>query len=55
MSGQDNQWERTLELREYQYATDSIRKFIDKLIRELDEVHKVREVEGGCIRDNLVI
>jgi len=55
MSGQDNQWERTLELREYQYATDAIRKFVDKLIRELDEVHKVREVEGGCIRDNLVI
>jgi hypothetical protein len=55
MSGQDNQWERTLELCEYQYATDAIRKFVDKLIRELEEVHKVREVEGGCIRDNLVI
>jgi hypothetical protein len=59
MGGQDNQstWcrERTLELREYQYATDAIRKFVDKLIRELEEVHKVREVEGGCIRDNLVI
>ena len=50
-----NQLERTLELREFQYATDAIRKFVDKLIRELDEVHKVREVEGGCIRDNLVI
>jgi hypothetical protein len=55
MGDEKNQLKRTLELREYQYATDAIRKFVDKLIRELEEVHKVREVEGGCIRDNLVI
>ena len=46
---------RTLALYDYQYRTNAIKDFMSKLIRELDDVHKVREVEGGCARTNVVI
>jgi hypothetical protein len=47
--------QRTLTLYDYQYRTNAIKDFMGKLIRELDDVHKVREVEGGCARTNVVI
>lgn len=47
--------QRTLVLYDYRYRVDAIKNFMSKLIRELEEVHTTRELEGACIRSNVVI
>jgi hypothetical protein len=47
--------EAKMKLYDHRYDIKSIRKFADRLIKQLDEVYTTRDVEVGCVRDNLVI
>ena len=44
----------TVYIYDYQYHVGSISRYVSRLIREFD-VYTTREVEGGCVRGNLVI
>jgi hypothetical protein len=45
----------TLSLYDNRYPVDSIKRFTNTMLKQLDEVHTTRDVEVGCVRDNLVI
>lgn len=45
----------TLSLYDNRYPVDSIKRFVNTMLKQLDEVHTTREVAVGCVRGNLVI
>lgn len=48
-------YEHTLHLFDKQYSKDRINKFVSNLIKNMDDMHTEREVDGTCIRSNLII
>lgn len=51
----DSDYETTLRLTDNRYSKDRINRFVANLIKNMDDMHTEREVDGSCIRSNLVI
>lgn len=51
----ESDYETTLTLQDIRYSKDRINRFVTNMIKNMDDMHTEREVDGTCIRGNLVI
>lgn len=51
----ESDYETTLTLLDIRYSKDRINRFVTNMIKNMDDMHTEREVDGTCIRSNLVI